>query len=596
MLRGARRRDRGGARCTSTTTGSCGSRSGSSRRSALRLDRSSPMVDARLPDGSRLHAVIPPLAIDGPCLTIRRFGARRMGLDAFGVAGDAGALLLRSLVADGANIVVSGGTGSGKTTLLNALAGHLGADRADHHHRGDGGAAARRSRTSSGSRRARPTPRAPARSRCGTSSAPRCGCDPTGSSSARCAAPRRSTCSRRSTPVTTARSPPCTPTARSTRCAGCRRSRCSAGPDFRTTRCASSCARRSTSSSRSRAARGGAREVVAVVEVVDAAGPFAVRPLLVRTRDRARGRGSARARRPAGVGPMTGSARRWCSSASRWSRCSSATRAVPAPAARARVLRPGGRRCCRRGSAAVLADRLARADLDVTPEAALRLVGARRGRRRVVRARCSSARWSCPPSWARVGRGPGRARGARRPCRSSGACRAARCARPRRRPRAAPAAPSPSRCTLLAGRAGSAGVRPAPHVGPPPSRRAARRRARRAGPTSDPWPGVRAGRRRARRWSPPSGARPPARSRDSPRRCGPTSRRRARPARCRRRRGCRRWWSGSRRSRTSRSPRWRIRRRRGRSSPRTRVGSASCVGLALEALAAVWMRALVRAT
>ncbi len=93
---------------------------------ALRLDRSSPMVDARLPDGSRLHAVIPPLAIDGPCLTIRRFGARRMGLDAFGVTGAADALL-RGLVTDGANIVVSGGTGSGKTTLLNALAGYLGA-------------------------------------------------------------------------------------------------------------------------------------------------------------------------------------------------------------------------------------------------------------------------------------------------------------------------------------------------------------------------------------------------------------------------------------------------------------------------------------
>jgi hypothetical protein len=52
---------------------------------ALRIDRASPMVDARLADGSRLHAVIPPLAIDGPCLTIRRFGARRLGLDDFGV-------------------------------------------------------------------------------------------------------------------------------------------------------------------------------------------------------------------------------------------------------------------------------------------------------------------------------------------------------------------------------------------------------------------------------------------------------------------------------------------------------------------------------
>jgi pilus assembly protein CpaF len=93
---------------------------------ALRLDRSSPMVDARLPDGSRLHAVIPPLAIDGPCLTIRRFGTRRLGLDAFDVTGDA-ETLLHGLVADGANVVISGGTGSGKTTLLNALAGLLGA-------------------------------------------------------------------------------------------------------------------------------------------------------------------------------------------------------------------------------------------------------------------------------------------------------------------------------------------------------------------------------------------------------------------------------------------------------------------------------------
>jgi pilus assembly protein CpaF len=92
---------------------------------ALRLDRSSPMVDARLPDGSRLHAVIPPLAIDGPCLTIRRFGAKTMGVEAFGVTGEADGVL-RQLVTGGANVVISGGTGSGKTTLLNALAAHLG--------------------------------------------------------------------------------------------------------------------------------------------------------------------------------------------------------------------------------------------------------------------------------------------------------------------------------------------------------------------------------------------------------------------------------------------------------------------------------------
>jgi pilus assembly protein CpaF len=86
----------------------------------LRIDRSSPIVDARLGDGSRVNAVIPPLAVDGPCLTIRRFGARRIELSDF--AGTEVAALLASLVRDKRNIVVSGGTGAGKTTLLNALA------------------------------------------------------------------------------------------------------------------------------------------------------------------------------------------------------------------------------------------------------------------------------------------------------------------------------------------------------------------------------------------------------------------------------------------------------------------------------------------
>jgi pilus assembly protein CpaF len=86
----------------------------------LRLDRSSPMVDARLSDGSRVHAVIPPLAIDGPCLTIRRFGARAIPLDAFGL--DAVAVgFLHWAVEAGWNLLVAGGTSAGKTTLLNAL-------------------------------------------------------------------------------------------------------------------------------------------------------------------------------------------------------------------------------------------------------------------------------------------------------------------------------------------------------------------------------------------------------------------------------------------------------------------------------------------
>ncbi len=86
----------------------------------LRVDRTSPFVDARLPDGSRVHAVVPPLAVDGPCLTIRRFGARPVDLAATCPPGVFE--LLRWAVQARYNLVVSGGTGAGKTTLLNALA------------------------------------------------------------------------------------------------------------------------------------------------------------------------------------------------------------------------------------------------------------------------------------------------------------------------------------------------------------------------------------------------------------------------------------------------------------------------------------------
>ena len=90
----------------------------------LRLDRSSPMVDARLPDGSRLHAVIPPLAVDGPCVTIRRFGARAVELAEFGL-GAAAAAFLSWTVGAGWNVLVAGATSAGKTTLLNALSGSI---------------------------------------------------------------------------------------------------------------------------------------------------------------------------------------------------------------------------------------------------------------------------------------------------------------------------------------------------------------------------------------------------------------------------------------------------------------------------------------
>jgi pilus assembly protein CpaF len=87
----------------------------------LRLDRASPMVDARLTDGSRLHAVLPPLAPDGPCVSIRRFGACAVPLSAFGADPEAEAYF-DTLVRAGWNIVVSGATSSGKTTCCNALA------------------------------------------------------------------------------------------------------------------------------------------------------------------------------------------------------------------------------------------------------------------------------------------------------------------------------------------------------------------------------------------------------------------------------------------------------------------------------------------
>jgi pilus assembly protein CpaF len=89
-----------------------------------RVDELSPMVDARLADGSRVNVVIPPLALDGPAISIRRFGARRPGpeeLVELGTLDRAQLEALRAAVRARRSILVSGGTGSGKTTLLNAL-------------------------------------------------------------------------------------------------------------------------------------------------------------------------------------------------------------------------------------------------------------------------------------------------------------------------------------------------------------------------------------------------------------------------------------------------------------------------------------------
>ena len=94
-----------------------------------RVDELSPMVDARLGDGSRVNVVIPPLAVDAPTLSIRRFAGERPSVERLiemgTLSADAGDLLAAA-VRERRSVVVSGGTGSGKTTLLNALSAHLG--------------------------------------------------------------------------------------------------------------------------------------------------------------------------------------------------------------------------------------------------------------------------------------------------------------------------------------------------------------------------------------------------------------------------------------------------------------------------------------
>ena len=93
-------------------------------RVGRRVDEASPMVDARLPDGSRVNAIIPPLAIDGPVLSIRRFGAsplKAKDLVALGTLSPDCLSFLAACVKAKLNILISGGTGTGKTTMLNAL-------------------------------------------------------------------------------------------------------------------------------------------------------------------------------------------------------------------------------------------------------------------------------------------------------------------------------------------------------------------------------------------------------------------------------------------------------------------------------------------
>ncbi len=96
-----------------------------------RVDEASPMVDARLPDGSRINAIIPPLALDGPSLSIRRFGKRRYSVDDL-VAKDSitpdMVEFLRAIIRARLNVLVCGGTGSGKTTMLNCISAFIPVD------------------------------------------------------------------------------------------------------------------------------------------------------------------------------------------------------------------------------------------------------------------------------------------------------------------------------------------------------------------------------------------------------------------------------------------------------------------------------------
>jgi pilus assembly protein CpaF len=96
-----------------------------------RIDESQPYVDARLPDGSRVNAIIPPISLVGPVLTIRKFSRNPITIDQliqFGTLTEESIIFLKACVESSVNVVISGGTGSGKTTLLNVLSGFIPAD------------------------------------------------------------------------------------------------------------------------------------------------------------------------------------------------------------------------------------------------------------------------------------------------------------------------------------------------------------------------------------------------------------------------------------------------------------------------------------
>jgi pilus assembly protein CpaF len=159
-----------------------------------RVDESSPICDARLPDGSRVNVIVPPLAIDGPRSPskVQEGQADARPARALRHHHAGGAEILKIIGRCRINTLVSGGTGSGKTTLLNCLTQFI-----DNDERiitcEDAAELQLSSRTRSGWKPVRPTSRAKARSRCATWCAIACACGPNASSSARCADPRHST-------------------------------------------------------------------------------------------------------------------------------------------------------------------------------------------------------------------------------------------------------------------------------------------------------------------------------------------------------------------------------------------------------------------
>lgn len=163
-----------------------------------RIDESSPMVDARLPDGSRINAVIPPISLVGPCLTIRKFSRDPLTVDdliRFGTMTPEIAQFLKACVEVRLNIVVSGGTGSGKTTLLNVLSSFIPGDERIVTIENAAELQLRQEHVVTLESRP-PNIEGKARSRSATWSLTRCGCGRIGSWLVSVVAAKRSTCSK----------------------------------------------------------------------------------------------------------------------------------------------------------------------------------------------------------------------------------------------------------------------------------------------------------------------------------------------------------------------------------------------------------------